>query len=218
MTREPQPTSRRTEPGPARLVLGPWLATLALLLLLLFLAGLLPIVRFAGERIDIAVYPSEIQVTGLYVYRNPWPVPVTQGFTIPLPVDSDHPVPTELQASRASPAMPLPVRSILGRPGFELAFRPFEEVHVQVQYRQFAPTRTARYLLTTTQPWRRPLEHALYTVGLHGVVLTHSSYPLGPGKDGRLVFERTSFMPGEDWRLGWELVNHRRGIHAPGEV
>jgi len=54
-------------------LLGPWLAVIALLALLPFLAGLLPIVRFVRERIDIAVYPEEVKVEGLYVYQNPWP-------------------------------------------------------------------------------------------------------------------------------------------------
>ena len=54
-------------------LLGPWLAVIALLALLPFLSGLLPIVRFVRERIDIALYPEEVRVEGFYVYQNPWP-------------------------------------------------------------------------------------------------------------------------------------------------
>jgi hypothetical protein len=183
---------------------GAWLALLALLALLPFLAGMVPIVRFARERIDIALYRTEIHVSGRYVYRNPWPFPVTQGFTVPVPLDTDHPAPTELRAARVSPdPAPLPVRRVLGRIGFEVRFRPFEEVQVAVRYRQFAPTRDGRYLLTTTRPWGRPLEHALYTVRLHDVVLVHSSYALQPRADGVQAFERTRFLPPDDWRLAW---------------
>jgi hypothetical protein len=182
-----------------------WLGGLALLLLLPFLAGFLPIVRFPRERIDIAVHPREIEVSGLYVYRNPWPFPVTQGFTVPLPMDANHPMPTELTATRVSPdAAFLPLRTILGRPGFEVRFRPFEEIQVAVRYRQLAPSRDGRYLLTTTRPWRRPLEHGVYTLALHDVALRYSNYALAPDPHGMLAFERTDFMPEDDWRFRWE--------------
>src|SRR5574337_818473 len=132
-----------------RALVFPWLGGLALLLLLPFLAGLVPIVRFPRERIDIAVYPREIEVSGLYVYRNPWPFPVTQGFTVPLPVDANHSMPTELTATRVSPdPAALPLRTILGRTGFEVRFRPFEEIQVAVRYRQRVATEDGRYLLT----------------------------------------------------------------------
>ncbi len=119
---------------------GPWLTVVALLLALPFLAGLLPIVRFVRERIDITLEPDEIFVAGCYVYRNPWPFPVTQGLTVPLPVDAEHPASTELTVTRLTP-MPvaLPVRTLLGRMAFDVRFGAHEEVRVAVRYRQRAP-------------------------------------------------------------------------------
>lgn len=189
-----------------RYLIGPALGLLALLLLLPFLAGILPIVHFVRERIDIAVYPEEVRVEGLYVYRNPWPFPVAQAFSIPLPVDASHPMPTELTAARLVPdAGPIPLRNLLGRESFELPFRAREEVQVIIQYRQYAPTRDARYLLTTTGPWRRPLDHAVYTLTLHDVRLARSNYALRSDTQGILGFERTGFMPQEDWQFQWEV-------------
>jgi hypothetical protein len=189
-----------------RYLIGPALGLLALLSLLPFLAGLLPIVHFVRERIDIAVYPEEVRVEGLYVYRNPWPFPVAQAFSIPLPVDVSHPMPTELTAARLVPdAGPIPLRNLLGRESFELPFRAREEVQVIIQYRQYAPTRDARYLLTTTGPWRRPLDHAVYTLTLHDVGLARSNYALRSDTQGILGFERTGFMPQEDWQFQWEV-------------
>jgi hypothetical protein len=187
-------------------LLGPWLAVIALLAVLPFLAGLLPIVRFVRERIDIALYPEEVRVEGLYVYQNPWPFPVIQGFSIPLPVDATHPMPIELVAARLAPdAAPIPIRNILGQDGFDLRFRAHEEVKVLVRYRQLAPTREARYLLLTTRPWRRPLEHAVYTLTPHGVALAGSNYDLRQGAPNVLAFERRDFMPPDDWRFSWEV-------------
>jgi hypothetical protein len=176
-------------------------------LLLPFLAGLLPIVHFVRERIDIAVYPEEVRVEGFYVYRNPWPFPVVQAFSIPLPVDASHPMPTELTATRLVPdAGPIPLRNLLGRDAFELPFRAHEEVQVIIQYRQYAPTRDARYLLATTRPWRRPLDHAVYTLTLHDVRLARSNYALRSDTQGILGFERTGFMPREDWQFQWRAT------------
>ena len=167
-------------------LLGPVLGLAACLGALPFVAGLLPIVHFVRERIDIAVYPEEVRVEGLYVYRNPWPFPVLQGLSIPLPVDAAHPMPTELTAARLAPdAGTVSLRSILGHDSFELRFHAHEEVHVIVRYRQYAPTKDARYLLTTTRPWRRPLEHAVYTLTPHGVALTGSNS----------LFDRTRKVP-----------------------
>lgn len=187
-------------------LLGPLLGLTATLVLVLFLAGVLPIVRFVRERIDIAIYPKEVRVEGLYVYQNPWPFPVIQGFSIPLPVDATHPMQNELAAMRLAPdAGPIPLRNILGQNGFDLRFRPHEEVQVAVRYRQLVSTKDARYLLTTTRPWRRPLEHAVYTLTPHGVALTGSNYALRSNGQGLLVFERTDFMPPDDWRFSWEV-------------
>ena len=187
-------------------LVGPALECAALLLLLPCLAGFLPIVHFVRERIDIAVYPDEVRVVGRYVYRNPWPLPVVQGLSIPLPVDATHPAPTELAATRLfSAAGPIPLRSILGRTTLELRFRAHEEVQIVVQYRQDAPTGDARYLLTTTRPWRRPLEHAVYALTLHDVHLAHSNYALRPDAQGAFEFDRTDFMPPEDWKFQWEV-------------
>jgi hypothetical protein len=196
----PTPAPRRDR------LIGPGLGIAGLLLLLPFLAGLVPIVRFPRERVDVVLSPGEIEVAGLYVYRNPWPFPVTQGFTIPLPVDPDHPTPTELSASRlgSDRALPLPLRSFLGEVGFEIPFAAFQEVEVVVRYRQLARDGHGRYLLTTTWPWRRPLNYGLYTMRLRGVTLLDSNYPLAWDGQGTLRFERTDFMPAQDWQFSWE--------------
>lgn len=191
---------------PRGYLVAPTLGLLLLLLALLCFTGFVPVVRFVRERIDIAVHPDEVRVEGRYVYRNPWPFPVTQGLSIPLPVDAAHPAPTEIGAARVAPAAePIPLRNLFGQTGLELQFRPREEVQIVVRYRQYAPTRDARYLLTTTRPWRRPLERAVYTLTLDGVRLLRSNYALQPVSRGVLGFDRTDFMPPEDWIFQWEV-------------
>jgi hypothetical protein len=169
-----------------------------------FLAGLVPIVRFPREVIEIEVHPDHVVVDGLYVYRNPLPVPALQGFSVPLPVDEAHPEPIGVSARRVAPREEeIALRHIFGAYRFDQRFPPRGEVHVRVRYRQQASRRDARYTLTTTQPWGRPLEAGEYRLIPRGVRITGSNYPLLPEGDA-LTFRRRGFMPEEDWTFSWE--------------
>ncbi len=84
-------------------LLFPALSMLALSLTLPFLSGIYPIARFARERIELYVRPGSITVIGYYVYKNPYPFPVVQGLSIPVPVDNDHPMPEAISVERLRP-------------------------------------------------------------------------------------------------------------------
>ena len=81
----------------------PVLSLLLIAAVLPFASGVLPTVRFTSERIEVHVYPDEIRVKGQYFYKNPFPFPVQQGFTIPFPIDKDHPEPMEVHVERRTP-------------------------------------------------------------------------------------------------------------------
>ena len=170
------------------------------------LAGLVPVVIFPREEISIELYPDHLRVDGLYVYRNPWPIPVAQGFTLPLPVDASHPAPIEVEAWRLTPEpAAIPLRVWWGEHRFELRFDSGEEIAVRVRYRQQASGGDGRYLLTTTAGWRRPLVAAVYRLLPRGVEVVDSNYPLVAGADGARIFVREQFMPPEDWRFAWRV-------------
>lgn len=169
-----------------------------------FLAGLYPIVRFTQEQIDIEVHPEYVSIKGYYVYENPLPFPVAQGFSIPLPVDSDHPMPVQISAKQLFPEeKPIPLRFLLGKHRFEMAFSSKEEVIILVQYRQQAPKKNARYILTTTKSWKNPLIQGVYKLFPEGVKIVSSNYPLQPEESGALIFLRKNFMPEADWNFSW---------------
>ena len=170
-----------------------------------FAAGIYPVVSFTEEQIDVVVYPDHVEVSGRYVYRNRFPFAVVQGLSIPLPVDEDQPLPIFVAAWHGTGEEPIPLRYVLGRHRFELRFAAGEEIHLRVDYRQQAPSGTARYILTTTRPWRRPLRRGVYRAFAKGVTLTSSSYPLEADSDGASSFVREDFMPSRDWRLSWEV-------------
>ncbi len=176
------------------------------LLLLPFSLGWLPIVRFTAEEIAIAVYPDHIQMNGTYHYENPFPFPVTQGFLIPLPQDSRHPEPVQIATTILSPVpSTLPVYFILGSHGFTASFAAKERLTIEVKYTQYTPDRDAWYILTTTQPWRRPLQKGLYTLSFHQTSFKTSNYPLIQEASGQYAFMREGFMPQEDWRFSWNI-------------
>lgn len=188
----------------------PVFSMLLIAAILPFASGYLPTVRFASERIDVHVYPGEILVDGHYFYRNPFPFPVLQGFSIPFPIDRDHPQPIDLHVERLTPgAEPLRIRHLFGSVGFDAFFLGREEVEIRVSYRQKAGGENAAYILTTTRPWGRPLESGKYTLYPHGTIIESSNYPLdtagkAPG------FNKTGFMPDQDWHFTWRKQYERK--------
>jgi hypothetical protein len=169
-----------------------------------FLSGLYPVVRFTEEYIDITVYPDHVRVRGVYVYENPLPFPVIQGMSIPVPIDQNNPAPILLCADELTPDYrPVPVRHLLGAYRCEIAVPAHGTVTMSVEYRQNAPYGKARYLLTTTRPWRRPIKRGAFRLIPRGVEIINSNYGLVPAEEGALFFQREDFIPIQDWEFSW---------------
>lgn len=169
--------------------------------------GFIPMARFTRERIEVTVRPSSIEVDGLYVYENPWPVPVTQGLKYPILSDDLHPLPDSVLVTEADPGTGEDLWVIhtlkLGRtPYYSVRIPAKGARHIRVRYSQEARDLRGAYLLTTTQPWRRPLERGEYLLKPRGVRITWSSYPLDGPKSPS--FDREAFMPVKEWEFSWE--------------
>lgn len=183
-------------------------ALLGLLLVpavLLFFSGV-PLVRFTRERIEVTVKPASIEVDGLYIYENPWPVPLTQGLKYPILSDDLHPIPDSVLVTAADPVTGKdlgPVFTLkLGKTPYYSVRVPAKGLrHIRVRYTQEARGPSGAYLLTTTQPWRRPLERGEYLLKPSGVRILSSSYPLD-GKEP-FSFVKSSFMPDKEWEFEW---------------
>jgi len=98
----------------------------------------------------------------------------------------------------------IPLRYFLGAHRFELRFLPNEEVVVKIRYTQKAYVKNGTYILTTTRPWRAPLEEGVYRIYPSGVRITSSHYRLTEHGKGVLGFHKTGFMPEADWSFSWD--------------
>lgn len=173
-----------------------------------FLCGFYPVVHFTEEQIDIHVCPDQVIVDAYYVYQNPFPFPVSQGFTIPFPVDERHPTPFSLQVWQLQPEeKDIGPWYMLGVHRFSLSFKANDACSVHVRYRQKVMEKSASYKLVTTKSWRRPLQRAVYRMFPEGVEISKSNYGLSRHERGFLEFRREHFMPDEDWRFSWNVKN-----------
>ncbi len=172
-----------------------WLGGLLLVLVLLVSSGALPLARFTDETIAIDIEGDRIHVDGTYVYENPFPFPIRQGMSVPFPPGFE---PVAVALRREGEVLPL--RRLLNTESFELALRAFETAQVRLQYEQYAPTHRATYLLTTTAPWHRRIDHGFYVIHANGARITSSSYRL----TSENTFERREFTPPTDWRFAWQ--------------
>lgn len=181
------------------------LACLAVLtVIFLAAAGVIPVARFERERIAITVRAHSIGVDGLYIYRNPLPLPWMQGLTVPYVENATQLPPATLEAMLVDPATgaelrELPVRWILGAPRLDVPLPAAGEAHLRVRFSQMATAGSATYLLTTTAPWGHPLERGEYRLRPDGVRIHASNYQLEDGG----TFTREHFMPAHDWTFHW---------------
>jgi len=171
--------------------------------LLLFALGIVPLVRFPEEAIYLTAHAQSIEVRGIYIYKNPWPFPVRQGFGLPLPVDSSHPVPFPVELTLMSTNEPLPISSLCDRLGFELSFGPGETKPVELYYRQEATRQSARYILTTTRPWLQTLSRGAYRLRCEGVEPVSSTYSMKKCGLKEWGWSRANFLPDYDWEITW---------------
>jgi hypothetical protein len=166
--------------------------------LALAFAGVVPALRFVRERIDITVTACRIDVDGLYVYRNPWPVAWSQGLRVPFPFSPHQLLPSSVDVVDGRTGDPLRVLWIGGEPRFSVEVPAHGESFVRVRFSQRVLQGRAAYLLTTTRPWGRPLDHGEYALHARGVSMVDSSFPLS--------FARRSFMPAADWHFAWGVA------------
>ena len=168
-------------------------------------------VRFDREKIEIWATDGQIQVRGLYHYRNRFPFPLTFSLGLPFPVDAAHPAPgaysiAEITAGGADAQEIIP-RNYRGDVVFRLWFAPRQEKWIRVDYVQQFLRSEGRYILLTTRQWNRPLDFGEYILHLNdNSELAASNYELRTElgeQEPSYSFQRRNFYPSEDWSFSW---------------
>lgn len=178
-----------------------------------FLSGYFTSVRFDRERIEVQACRGSIRVKGLYHYTNASRLPAILTLKVPFPVDHDHPQPDWFalcesgEDGRAGEEIAPVVRG--SDVSFRLIFRPHEAKWILLEYSQPSQVPRGRYLLTTTRPWRRPIEHADYVLRIpREFSLLSSNYPVRSEPAAAawqaFTFSKTDFFPDRDWEFAWD--------------
>lgn len=164
--------------------------------------------RFVRENIDVSVVmPDTIRVRGEYFFTTPDSV-VTMKLFYPFPVDSHslypHAISVEKGASREKASFDRGSRGIL----FSVSARRGDTSCVTIVYEQRVTTNSARYILTTTKNWGKPLINSRYTVSVPSdVTLDYLSYEcdsVAVRGDLRVYsFYKKRFMPERDLMFVW---------------
>ena len=168
-------------------------------------------VRFDQEKIEVWVAGGQIQVRGLYHYRNRFPLPLSFSLGLPFPVDDGHKPPSIFSVSEVlvdgSTFKEIAPRSYHGDVVFRLWFAPKQEKWICVDYVQGALQPNGRYILQTTRKWNRPLELGEYILHLDNwSELAASNYSLRleqRGQQKQYSFGRSDFYPSQDWEFSW---------------
>ena len=167
--------------------------------------------HFAREEIQMNVRPGAVEIAGMYHFTNTLSYPATAVIFYPFPLDSFHAYPDSV----AIPGYEFE-RSDSGV-SFKLRFRPQVEDSFLAYYRQPLRGRQARYIVTTTREWKRPIDQARFRItvpaGFKGVKLSYK--PDATSHTDSTVtysFTRRSFYPDKDVIVTWksEAMGDRR--------
>jgi len=187
-----------------------WLASALIMLAVCSGSNAYPRVRFDRERIEVWAVLNQIQVSGLYHYRNPSRLPALLALGLPFPVDAKHPRPSSYFIATATEdgriLKYVRPRVSWGEVRFRVLLLPHEEKWIRIDYIQGTTEPQGKYILSTTRRWRHPLQQGDYLLhlgpGLH--LVATNLLPYAPAGNNTYTFTKVDFYPAEDWTFTWQ--------------
>jgi hypothetical protein len=168
--------------------------------------------QFDSERVELAVVGDSLEVRGHYVLRCRKATVTPVVLFYPFPVDSLLGGARLLSATCAvGDRSPAPARweAAPSLRGARIWTAPCDAdtLVVEAVYRQSLRVDYARYIVTTTRAWGRPLRHASFVIRLPaGAVPLEFSFPFtrrdGPGEPV-YTYETDDFFPDHDVIVRW---------------
>lgn len=159
-------------------------------------------VDFYREGITITCHEREVEIEGIYYFRNLTGGTITMTIQYPFPVDAHHPFPHEIVVENYS------FRKDSSSIYLDFSMNPREEKSIRIRYRQLHYNKSAKYILSSTQHWDYPIQQADFAVSAPQAWKTGIS--LEPGrkdvKEGRVIYyiSRRNFSPKEDLVIRWQ--------------
>lgn len=161
-----------------------------------------PSVHFAREEVALAVRPDTVEVRANYHFKVRASRPFSALVFYPFPLDSFHSWPDSIWTGG------LPFQFADSGVMLRLDLPARGEDSLFVYYRQPHHGAEARYIVTTTRKWRRPIDLARFTVtvpaAFEDVALTHT--PDSAARQAGAVtyyITRRAFWPDSDIVVRW---------------
>jgi hypothetical protein len=170
-------------------------------------------IDFYQEEITLAVNDSLAQITGIYHFRNNTEknTPFTVAF--PFYVDSASLYPHWIKAfvvdGNDTTDLIIKILSSRNAVALSVPMTPGKITTWHLDYAQKIRTPMARYILTTTGSWGKPLEQATYAFIVPATFDSVTTWPeadsvITEGNSNKHITHRTNFMPTTDMQVRWK--------------
>jgi hypothetical protein len=170
-------------------------------------------VDFVYEKIVLEVEPPELTVTGLYSFQNHFPHEIILPMLYPFPVDESQDFPHQISAFRITNEGDERLDVTSRRPAnavrLDLSMGRKSSGEMKVTYSQKLRAQEARYILTTTKAWGKPLRSADYEIIVpENLRIISMSFPFdgvetSAGKR-HYYLHKEDFMPQTDLIVRWD--------------
>lgn len=132
-------------------------------------------VSFFEEHIDFKMDSSYFSINGIYSFSNSSMERITQ--PIIFPFASTGNTIDSVKILDLNTLLLLPYTKMTNAVSFEISIQPKDTLDINIFYRQKASHKNT-YILTSTQTWGKPLDHAVYTLmAPKEAVIDSFSYP-----------------------------------------
>ena len=171
-----------------------------------------PLLRFDREKVTLHVQTGRVEVEGIYEFLCTGGVADSSLLFYPYPRDSLlGPASTRLVEGRCGDGPAQPIRFTEHPPGgvsWSIPLNLCERITIRTVYRQELLGNYARYIVTSTAAWKRPLTHARFEIELpEDAIPEEFSFPFvrddSPGANV-WIYETMDFMPKEDITVRWQ--------------
>ena len=166
--------------------------------------------QFYEEALFFEIRDGYFEVDGQYYFKNSGSHDIHQILFYPFPLDEMHgKIDSVFITDIAGFEEDLIINQTEKGVSFRLSIEAGKEKIYRIYYRQRAPDRRAKYILTTTGQWGQPLKKAFYQLKMPSdISITYFSYP--PDKEEKqrnyriYYWYMESFMPDKDFVVEWE--------------